>query len=416
MKRLCISTIALLSILAMSGKSYSLDELPVRTGPYLGQKTPGLVPELEPDMTPVVVDVGQQTSLYSKILNEQRKVLVRLPEGYGTTDIDASYPVIYLLDGDNHFTHASIGAAILEQRHRMPNSIIVALPNNHGTRERDLALQMDNFRRFINEELFTFIDTKYRTSGHKTLFGHSLAGYFTLSLLVDHNEMFDNYIAASPAVHARDGELVGKFERLFASSTTVSNALFLTLTETSEEGTEVAEVMNRMIELLDKSAPESFKWRYDFINKQVHISTPYLTVYQGLSHVFSDFQAPRFINAESFERAGGLAMLDTFFAQRSVKYGAAEGVPQEVLRQVGYLYSNEEMHEQAIALFSQNAKTYPNQPRVYNSLGDGYAAAGLLEKAKEAFQNAVNLAKEQGDEDFDWFSRNLQRIEATKAY
>lgn len=367
---------------------------------------------VKPMVTPVIVEVGKQYSLHSKILGEERKVLVRLPEGYDGTDVDVRYPVIYLLDGDRHFSHGSIGAEVLEQRDRMPNAIIVALPNNRGTRERDLAREPDNFRRFMSEELFAFIDTKYRTSGHKTLFGHSLAGYFTLSILVDHNKMFDNYIAASPAVHARDGELVGKFERLFTSDTTMSTALFLTLTEISEEGREVTEVLNRMIALFDQSAPKSFKWRYDFIDAQMHLTTPYLTLYQGLSHVFSDFQAPSYINTKSFEDAGGITALDAFFARRTTKYGVEEGVPQTTLRQVAYLYSEEGMHEQAVAYFDKNVQTYPNQPRVYNSLGDGYAAAGRLEKAKEAFQNAVSLAEEQGDEDASWFRRNLQRTEA----
>ncbi|WP_262694421.1 alpha/beta hydrolase-fold protein [Kordiimonas aquimaris] len=369
----------------------------------------------EPVATPVIVEVGQKYTLHSQILGEERQVLVRLPESYNAADTDVRYPVIYLLDGDRHFTHGSIGAEVLEQRDRMPESIIVALPNNHGTRERDLARQPENFRRFMSEELFTFIDTKYRTSGHKTLFGHSLAGYFTLSIMVDHNEMFDNYITASPAVHVRDGELVGKFEQLFASNPTISSTLFLTLTEMAEEGREVTQVLNRLIALFDRSAPESFKWRYNFIDAQVHITTPYLTIYQGFSHAFSDFQAPSYIDIQSFESAGGIAALDAFFAERAIKYGAEEGMPQTTLRQIAYLYSEEGMHTQALALFNKNAQTYPTRPRVYNSLGDGYAAAGQLEDAQKAYQNAVNLAAEQGDEDVDWFSRNLRRNETRMA-
>lgn len=45
MKRICISTILLLSALAMSNKSYSQDEFPVLEGPYLGQKPPGMMAE-----------------------------------------------------------------------------------------------------------------------------------------------------------------------------------------------------------------------------------------------------------------------------------------------------------------------------------------------------------------------------------
>jgi Tol biopolymer transport system component len=46
MTRICISIILLLSILTMSSKSYSQDDFPVLEGPYLGQKPPGLIPEV----------------------------------------------------------------------------------------------------------------------------------------------------------------------------------------------------------------------------------------------------------------------------------------------------------------------------------------------------------------------------------
>ncbi len=46
MKEINQSIILILAILAMNGQSYSQDELPVIEGPYLGQKTPGLIPEV----------------------------------------------------------------------------------------------------------------------------------------------------------------------------------------------------------------------------------------------------------------------------------------------------------------------------------------------------------------------------------
>jgi hypothetical protein len=46
MTRICISIILLLSILTLSSKSYSQDDFPVLEDPYLGQKPPGLIPEL----------------------------------------------------------------------------------------------------------------------------------------------------------------------------------------------------------------------------------------------------------------------------------------------------------------------------------------------------------------------------------
>jgi len=45
MKNICVSVL-LLSVLTMSSNSYGQDEFPVLEGPYLGQKPPGLTPEV----------------------------------------------------------------------------------------------------------------------------------------------------------------------------------------------------------------------------------------------------------------------------------------------------------------------------------------------------------------------------------
>lgn len=46
MKYSCILIIPLLSTLTMSSTVYSHGEFPVLEGPYLGQKPPGLIPEV----------------------------------------------------------------------------------------------------------------------------------------------------------------------------------------------------------------------------------------------------------------------------------------------------------------------------------------------------------------------------------
>jgi enterochelin esterase-like enzyme len=49
--------------------------------------------------------LGKYVTLQSKILNEERRIFIRVPFGYEQTT--ASYPVLYLLDENNHSIHAS---------------------------------------------------------------------------------------------------------------------------------------------------------------------------------------------------------------------------------------------------------------------------------------------------------------------
>lgn len=359
--------------------------------------------------TTVTVDVGKRFQLQSAILGESRDILVRVPEGY--EESSARYPVVYVLDGNSHFAHASFGAGLLEENERMPASIIVALPNAQGTRGRDLAREQGNFQRFINEEVFTFVEANYRTNAHKTLFGHSLAGYFTLTMLADHSDMFDAYIAASPVVQVRESEVIDKLSALFSAQPDLKKALYFTLTNVAEEGQAATDALNRLVELLEETAPGGLNWRYEFIDAQVHMTTPYLTVYEGLSHAFSDYQAPRFASVLAFQLADGMAGLEAYFAQRSAKYGREAQIPQATLRRVAYLHMEEGLHDEALALFAKNIATFPENPRVYNSLGDGYEAAGKLAEALDAYKKAVEKGEAQGSRNTGFFQRQVARLE-----
>ncbi|MEJ2540937.1 MAG: alpha/beta hydrolase-fold protein, partial [Gemmatimonadota bacterium] len=65
-------------------------------------------------------------TISSQVLNEDRPVLLALPEGY---DPEAAYPVIYVLDAQWHFLHTVASTQFLAaDAGRMPKAIVVGLP------------------------------------------------------------------------------------------------------------------------------------------------------------------------------------------------------------------------------------------------------------------------------------------------
>ncbi len=69
MKSICISIVLLFSLLAFSSNSYGQDEFPVLEGPYLGQKPPGLTPEVfAPDI--VSTEHHEWGSIFSPDMKE----------------------------------------------------------------------------------------------------------------------------------------------------------------------------------------------------------------------------------------------------------------------------------------------------------------------------------------------------------
>jgi predicted alpha/beta superfamily hydrolase len=57
-----------------------------------------------------------------------------------------------------------------------------------------------NFRVFINEELVSEINKKYRTTDEKDLIGEFLSGLFVIETFFLNPESFDFYIAMDPSL------------------------------------------------------------------------------------------------------------------------------------------------------------------------------------------------------------------------
>ena len=74
------------------------------------------------------VTVGGRYSLSSEILNEQRDILISLPESYQHSV--HKYPVVFVLDAEFLFDLTRSISTIRAARNQMPESIIVGITNN----------------------------------------------------------------------------------------------------------------------------------------------------------------------------------------------------------------------------------------------------------------------------------------------
>ena len=176
-----------------------------------------------------IIELGTRYTLHSNILAEDRELLVRLPEGYGTGD--TRYPVVYITDAEGHFSYMTLMGGVLESEGRMPESIFVGITNKEGARSRDLYTERGTFRSYVKEEVFSFIESNFRTTDLRTFFGGSAGGYFALDTLANQKDMFANYIGASPDVQGDEDQLIIDFEDLFAADNEVSKSLYFTMTE-----------------------------------------------------------------------------------------------------------------------------------------------------------------------------------------
>ncbi|MEW6992047.1 alpha/beta hydrolase-fold protein [Colwelliaceae bacterium 6441] len=339
----------------------------------------------------VVEKVGKRYTYQSQLLGEQRELLIHLPKNYRQDE--GQYPVLYLLDGASHFTHAVLATEILHQSGKIPKTIIVAIPNNPGTRVRDAGKESNNFLTHIKREVIPYVDAEYRTSGQNILFGHSAMGRVTLLAFAKHTNMFDQYIAASPAVEHSSSELFNQLKLILTKQKLIDKSIYFSVGEKAREVAGFTDGAIYLSRLFRENAPKALSWHYEFMSEQNHSTTPYLTMFLGLGKIFNDYEAPAFNSFKGFKESGGMQELTDFFAKRGNKYQISKAVPQNKIVSLAFAFMDEGNFEQAIALLKQNSEKYDDQMQIYRALGEVYSQKKDKPQAIKAFEQALALAE-----------------------
>jgi hypothetical protein len=80
------------------------------------------------------------------------------------------------------------------------------------------------FKKFIETEVIPFIDKTCRTKPERTLIGHSFGGVFASWIMLNHPEIFQNYIIISPILDLQNGAM---FEEISHLSKKIASRVYL---------------------------------------------------------------------------------------------------------------------------------------------------------------------------------------------
>jgi len=351
--------------------------------------------------------LGKTITLNSKILGEDRPVFISTPQGYENTE--EKYPVLYLLDGGAHFLHATGVVQFLARNGRLPQMIVVGIPNTNRNRDftpfKTENFQnsggADNFLAFLNTELIPFVNNKYRTQPYNILFGHSLTGMFDIYTLSKEKDLFDAFIVASPFLQYHDEIVLKSLDIFLKDSPELNHSIYITIGNEPDYFSSLDKLSN----LFDKYSPKKLNWKYVKMENEDHGSVPHKTIYDGLEFIYSGWR----ISNEQL--AKGIETVDEHYKNLSKKYGYEIKIPEFVLNQIGYRYINQQLFDEAIAVFLQNIENYPNSANVYDSMGDAYVAAGQFENARKNYAKAIERGTVSADPNLRIYKNNLANVE-----
>ena len=374
--------------------------------------------------------IGTIDSIHSKILNENRKIWVYLPDSWRQEDFaKVKYPVVYLLDGDQHFY--SVASMIQELSSVNGNSvcpemIVVGIPNTDRTRDLtpthvDFDPMMngmgsmttsgggEQFITFIKKELIPYIDSAYPTLPYRTIIGHSFGGLTVINTLIHHKELFTAYVAIDPSMWWDRKNLLAEVGHILTKEDYKGKCLFLGIANTMRRGMKIANAKKdtslrtlhirsilSLNELLQKNRGNGLLYDSKYYIHDDHASVPLIATYDALHSIFKfyDFK----LDPEPFLNISMkiIAKLEKHFQDISKYFGFPYHVPEAMTNHLGYSALSQKKLTEAEYLFKTNVANYPTSFNVYDSMGDFYVETGEKQKAVENYIKALAI-KESSD-------------------
>jgi len=339
---------------------------------------------------PIVI--GERFQLRSEAMGEMRTFQVHRPPNYDISD--ARYPVLIVLDGDEHFLHASTTVDFLAAAGKIPPTLVVGIPNTNRFRDMVTTAGPDTspFLTFITDELVPKIDRDYRTRPYRILAGWSDAGLFTLYSMIHAPQVLRAYISIAPAFgdNRELPKTIGDFLEEHKDPS-LNADLFMT----ADDGT--GQSLSGAWELssyLQNRAARVRDLRFTFQRyPEGHMAVPLRSVYDGLLRIFEGWEID---DPFALYEQGGLTAIDKHYAALSARLGFAVPVPEETLIGAFVQLEGRQRFPEAEQVIKRAMESFPDSATVLYYAGRLYMRMGNNPLAVETSKKALLLDPHEG--------------------
>jgi len=241
--------------------------------------------------------------IHSRVLNQDRRIYIHVPE-LDSADIIKALPVLYLLDGENHFHILSAYIEYLRHWQVIPPIIVVGIVS--VDRVKDLTptnslISFDGkvssyyktsggnepFFNFIQKELMPYIEANYKTSSFKIFAGHSFGGLTAINCMLTRPAMFDAYIAISPSLWFGNKYILRLAEQKLPNLSMPNKKLFYSVG--NEDGTFRDDVL-KFDKLVEYYNLKRFEHEYKYYPSEDHMTEPIPAYYDALRFIYKNWK------------------------------------------------------------------------------------------------------------------------------
>ncbi|MBL0310784.1 MAG: alpha/beta hydrolase [Bacteroidetes bacterium] len=359
--------------------------------------------------------IGFEKSSPSKILGEQRKVWIHIPNSNGGDENTGKgrYPVIYLLDGDANFNNVVSITEFISNAGLCPPMIVVGIL--HPARMTDLTFGTDKetpgivgngekFMLYVEKELMPYIESNYPAAPYKIFIGHSVGGLTVVNTLIHHPNLFNSYVSLDGALWWNDHQIVKDAKTTLTKTNYKGKTLFIALANRMEKGmdtlkvqtdtTEGTELIRSNLEFIKdifKNKTNQLRFQHKYYENDDHGSVRLIGEYDALRFIFEYYKL-KIYNSDLDDPHFKLdSLLTTHYNNVSEQIGYPVKPDESLVNGLGYYMLRQKQFIKAEALFKLNIANYPETANCYDGLGDLYLAKGDKLKAIESFKKTLTF-------------------------
>ncbi len=335
--------------------------------------------------------IGITRTIHSTVYQQAKKLQIATPKNYWITH--EAYPVLYVLDGNDHFHFAS-GILRLIGGVDIPEMIIVGLPNRNrlddATPSKDPKYPRGGgavkYLEYLKKDVVPYIDNHYRTADFRILAGHSLDGLTAVFAYLQGNTGFHAFIANSPSLWWHDHTMVknalkapgfGKRER---SHLFISNG--------DRDSPRLVQGVRILKDIFRQRSDLKRLVNFREYSDSGHGDSSVHGMFDGLKQLFKGYFF--------LDKGNDIRKLKKHFSQLKLRFDYDVRIPELFVKQIGYrAVMGEKNPKKAIAAFQINVKNYPESADAHDCLGEALEADGQLRAAELSYRTAIRIGTEQ---------------------
>jgi len=343
------------------------------------------------------IENGVRIDFNSRIMAEDRIIWIKVPASYNEQKGTAqSYPVMYVLDGKTAFFPITGVVSFMSEKdhvnYQIPEMIIVGVdtekrfrdltpnastkqPNGDEAKTPEQKLMMkesgggEKFLKFLQEEVFTYVEKNYRTNPYRLYVGHSLGGLTSTYTFLKHPDIFNAVISIDPSLWWDGAKYVNEAPELLKKMPTDKmRKYYVSVIDSSNYGGRLQFHTNAIFTIgkaMEKASLKNVQYKVDYIPNTDHSSIPMLSWYNGLLFIFDGY------HKSHYDYMNDPDLIESHFKDIESKIGLKMNPPQDIFEiLVHYLTSPDRYPDpvKARKVLKMALKYYPESSYFQNKL------------------------------------------------